>query len=221
MHVILLSKNVKNIRVKGFFDKFDLNKINNMQEDSRINWIYGRLAAKIAYSKFKKKDLQEISISSHRSGAPYIKNSNIFCSISHSNKFFLAAVSKYPVGVDIERSRKRSKELLKYIASDREIEIMKAKESENLTPLVWTIKGSVLKGTGKGLALPISKIRIISKYKNSYIVLIQDKATKYPSEWRVFIFKKKAYYLSIATPKESNEKPAFHRHKLTELYSRK
>lgn len=91
----------------------------------------------------------EFNIEKKKSGMPYIRElPNYFCSISHSGKYVLSAISDTTLGIDIEEIKPRKESVLNEIANQDEILIV---GNENTLLKIWCIKESVF----KSLNLPI------------------------------------------------------------------
>lgn len=78
-----------------------------------------------------------------RGGKPYLAAGRPFFSVSHSRGRVLAAVSDFPVGVDIERVRDFSPQLAARLFSESERRDFSFFEA-------WTLRESVYKLTGRG-----------------------------------------------------------------------
>tara|TARA_Y100001978_G_C23562841_1_gene370184 strand:+ start:81 stop:683 length:603 start_codon:yes stop_codon:yes gene_type:complete len=86
-------------------------------------------------------------------GAPYLKNSSIHISISHSNEYVgIAWSEKHPVGMDIENiDRDLSSIQNKFMNSD-EKKMISLHKNENIPLMIWCIKESLYKlNKSKGL----------------------------------------------------------------------
>jgi 4'-phosphopantetheinyl transferase len=81
-----------------------------------------------------------------KNGAPrFLKQKDLYCSISHSNEYVACAISDYPIGIDIQKMKEVNQVLLsKRFFSEQE------KLSENFYQ-IWTSKESYLKMIGIGL----------------------------------------------------------------------
>lgn len=90
-------------------------------------------------------------------GKPYFEDSALGCiSLSHSGKYFAAAMGNCNLGMDIQEHQHHHdvEALMKRFFHDSEIEyIMKGREEEFLTRFfqVWTAKESYVKYTGTGI----------------------------------------------------------------------
>ncbi len=86
-------------------------------------------------------------------GKPYIGNNNIYFSISHSYDYIVTAISKKEIGVDIERIRNTSLNVINKIATEKEKEYIlmdKRKIIERIFT-IYTLKEAYFKMEGKDL----------------------------------------------------------------------
>jgi 4'-phosphopantetheinyl transferase len=93
-------------------------------------------------------------------GKPYI-DQQVFFNVSHAGKYVVCAFDMEKVGIDIEEIRPVSIDDFSAIFSEQE----KYKVSTADNPLqqfykFWTIKESVIKAEGKGLAIPMNLVNV-------------------------------------------------------------
>ncbi|MBQ7039647.1 MAG: 4'-phosphopantetheinyl transferase superfamily protein [Clostridia bacterium] len=95
----------------------------------------------------------EITILRDGKGKPYIKERNdIDISISHSENIVACAVSKSPVGIDIQKIKEVSDSLIKRICSEEEVnEISNSSDPVSSFINTWTKKEAILKKKGTGI----------------------------------------------------------------------
>lgn len=113
-------------------------------------FIAGRIVSKKAFFKFSSKEIDcfekfpSVSILNTKTGSPFIENSNLHISISHSHGVAIASVSKHVVGVDIEQIELRRIHALKRIS--KEFSSEKVRE----LAVLWTLKESLCKALKTG-----------------------------------------------------------------------
>ena len=95
----------------------------------------------------------------HKSGAPYIENSDKKISISHSKKIIAVGISSYEIGIDLEEISERVVRVKNRFMNEHELKMFG--NSKTRLTLAWTIKESLFK---------ISKNRKIS-FKNDLKIL--------------------------------------------------
>ncbi len=97
----------------------------------------------------------ELHFIRNENGKPYIKNApNFHYNISHSGRWALCAISAKEIGADIEQMKPINMEVLRRIATDREIEAVEQKtgqERDKAFYTLWTAKESYLKYLGLGI----------------------------------------------------------------------
>ncbi|MCR4623149.1 MAG: 4'-phosphopantetheinyl transferase superfamily protein [Alphaproteobacteria bacterium] len=117
----------------------------------RHEFISGRIACKKAFFKLTSQDencfekFPSISVLNEESGAPFIENSDLFVSISHSHGVAIASVSKKAVGIDIEETDPKKISALKRMSAES--------HSEDVCDLtvLWTLKESLGKALRTGI----------------------------------------------------------------------
>jgi len=112
--------------------------------------------------------LTEKDIIKSKTGKPFLKNSNLFFNISHTDNFLIIAVSDCETGIDVEcLNRKVSFAVAEKYFKD---------EYNNVNELIklWTIKESLLKFFGKSVLTDLKDIKITNNdifYKNEKTAL--------------------------------------------------
>ncbi len=106
-------------------------------------------------------DLRQIQLSP--TGKPYLPESDLHFSISHSADFVACVAASEPVGIDIEQRRPFSERLKQRVLTAGDIE-------DGIDPLTaWVIKEAYSKYLGLGLALPFgaySAAELLEKHQN-------------------------------------------------------
>ena len=141
-----------------------LKKIEKVKRHSFKESLQGRLlAAKLA--KISRKDLEDFLLSSLRSF--YYKKYGIFWSISHKKNWIAAAVSRRPIGIDIEFNRKISKSAFDFFTNS-EWHIIGVKNLANFYK-AWTAKEASLKTLSLGMD-KFKEIIIYKKKENNFFL---------------------------------------------------
>jgi phosphopantetheinyl transferase len=122
---------------------------NNIAHPSkRLQHLAGRFLLKTLFPDFPIKDII-ISVS----GKPILIDNSYFFSISHTNEYVAAIVSKHEnVGIDIEKVSPKIMGVLKRVLSKSELNIIdKQNWAENYQAeiLMWSIKEAVYKWVGE------------------------------------------------------------------------
>ena len=114
-------------------------------------FVAGRIACKKAFFKlisgnadcFEK--FPSVSVLNTETGAPFIENSDLFISVSHSHEVAIASVSQQNVGIDIEQINPK-----RILAMKRMNAECKTEDPHILTVL-WTLKESLGKALQTGI----------------------------------------------------------------------
>jgi phosphopantetheinyl transferase len=102
-------------------------------------------------------------------GKPFVPDSSLHFSISHSFPYVAAAIDQQPVGIDIQVFQEKISRLKDKFLSPTEQELFENK-AEQLT-LAWTAKEAAFKWFGLGAVdfirhMPIRKFRLEQQYAN-------------------------------------------------------
>ena len=101
-------------------------------------------------------------------GKPYIKNYDIYFSISHSKNYVAVVVSNNNIGIDIEETKEIDNKLLEYISTNEEKEFIKLSNNKNNTFLIlFTLKESYIKLND----LNLSDLKNINVVKNNKLYI--------------------------------------------------
>lgn len=96
-------------------------------------------------------------------GKPELKGLPINFSISHSGNYVAIALSKDPIGVDIQEIREIDDKLIGYVLNDAEISLINKDNKLNSFFEIWTAKEAYLKYIGIGLEKTLKSIDITNK----------------------------------------------------------
>lgn len=125
--MFFLIKNINDYNedeIKNFFYEIPMykqEKIKKYKSEKEIKMsIIGEILLKELLKKHYNLDYNKLNFKTNKNGKPFIANSNVFFNISHSKEFIIVAVSNNPVGVDIEKKRKISNNMVKYITNESE-----------------------------------------------------------------------------------------------------
>ncbi len=98
---------------------------------------------------------EEIALLRDEKGKPFIKDSPLYISISHSGDFAAVTFHPTPVGLDIEVLKPIDMRLKNRICTDSDLEYLSQSQTEaqeNLNLLkIWTAKEAYFKMTGTGI----------------------------------------------------------------------
>lgn len=125
-------------------------------------WLAGRIAAKLLVQKQTGQDLRSIEISNiedgPQKGRPYF--GSWYLSISHSNGIAGAAISKCPIGLDIELIKLRiPMEKIAFSSQEvRTFENLGARQRAAFTTRRWTELEAIVKYNGTGFRQSFASI---------------------------------------------------------------
>lgn len=105
-------------------------------------------------------------------GKPYIKNNPFYFSLSHSGKNAAAAVSEFPVGIDIEAVGNIKDSVIRHVCTENEIKYINETGIESFFK-IWTYKEAYFKTTGDGIGAGLKTVDYTKRNKN-VISLIQN-----------------------------------------------
>ena len=108
-------------------------------------------------------DPKEIEYIYNESGKPYLKDKNLYFSLSHSNGIIALTVSKEEIGLDIELIKPVKDALAKRIMTTEEYNIYNTLDKNKKIKYfyeVWTSKEAYVKKIGSSITLTPSNIEI-------------------------------------------------------------
>ncbi len=104
-----------------------------------------------------------LSIAAEQDGKPYLMDSDLYFSLSHSGSLAACALSDAPLGIDLERrGRLRDALLRRSFSSEEQTLIREHKDPDLLFTRLWTGKESYVKATGQGILFPLCEIQPLS-----------------------------------------------------------
>ncbi len=107
------------------------------------------LAEMLLKCLLKEEGIEDTVIEVRENGKPYLKNSPLYISISHSGDMAACAISEKFVGIDIEKMREVNPRLINRICTDEEKTFIEHSKDKNEALLdIWTAKEAYFKITG-------------------------------------------------------------------------
>lgn len=106
-------------------------------------------------------------------GKPYLKNTGLEFSVSHSGLFLGYAVSRHPVGIDLQslKSIDGQKLAKRFFTSEEQQYIMMHGKDSFFE--IWARKEALIKCTGRGLAQGLSSFSTVSEGNLSDCIVIE------------------------------------------------
>ncbi|MFX1364768.1 MAG: SDR family NAD(P)-dependent oxidoreductase [Promethearchaeota archaeon] len=165
--------------------EFD-NSVRFRNQKRKIEYFSGIIAAKESYFKNSPIDISylDIEIQKDEKGRPYyysLKNNQIiplFLSITHSNEFSIAIISKNLVGIDLEKIESRSQSF--YMEAFTESEREDISEDDQLGTIYWTAKEAFSKAIGEGTHINFRDIELkYNKIHQNFKVKLTKSLSKF------------------------------------------
>lgn len=119
---------------------------------------------------------KEIRFTLNDFGKPYLDGGRIEFNVSHSGEWVVAAVSQFPVGIDVEQIQPVKLDIARRFFSEQEYSDLLAKKGEEQNHYffdLWTLKESYVKACGQGLSIPLNSFQFSFKagelqFKNNH-----------------------------------------------------
>jgi len=118
--------------------------LNNEEYERYINYHPKRLIEILMTRKILHEFLTKHKILYKQNGKPYLEPNDYHISISHSFPFAVLAVSKYKIGIDLEKIKPKIIDIKHKFVNNELSYIPVTKEKEYLT-IIWCIKESLYK----------------------------------------------------------------------------
>ena len=155
--------------------KTALEQISPQRREQALNFKFelGQRTCVLAYLLLKRALKEEFGISENplfeygEHGKPFIVgHPEIHFNISHCKKAVACAVSRKPIGIDVETIHREEKSLIEYTMNAEETaQIMSSEQPGVAFTLFWTLKEARLKVTGEGITCDLKKVLTDDHYK--------------------------------------------------------
>ncbi len=140
----------------------------------RKTWISCHVTLRIMLANWLGLNPSDVEIRKNRFGRPFLANSTLFFSLSHTNSSFLLGFSSTgKIGVDIEKliGEEDLDELIEYAFSEEEADFCKNGNLHDRFLETWTQKEAFLKATGVGLVDKLKSVNVAGKINNHLALL--------------------------------------------------
>ena len=142
------------LRLIPYEKQLRLQKMHNQEQ--RIVSLWAERLLRYGLQKSYHLNIEEKNRKLTPEGKPYFSDNEIYFSLSHSGPYALAALSKVPVGADIQRGRDADMAAIaRRLFAPQEYEVWQAvkneREQKQLFYQIWTCKESEGKRRGCGL----------------------------------------------------------------------
>ncbi len=139
--------------IKLYLYRLD-NFLSKFIDESRIakSKAISKMAYELLCDKAEEYTGQRATICKTDRGKPYIENSNLHISLSHSDNAIFFALSDMPIGVDVEAPRSFSAHAAKRLFGEREMKFISSGDESTNATILWTKREAVCKATGEGFS---------------------------------------------------------------------
>jgi 4'-phosphopantetheinyl transferase len=151
----------------SLYDNIDKNRLEKIKKSSNVLFKKEQLGANLLLNDILENyffmDITKVEYIYNEYGKPYIKDSNLYFSLSHSNGVIALAVSKEEIGIDIELIKDVKDNLALKVMNEAEYNIYKGlskNDKINYFYEVWNSKEAYVKKLGTTLTLNPSNINI-------------------------------------------------------------
>lgn len=149
------------------YDNIDNKRLEKIKKSNNTLFIKEQLGSNLLLNDILEnnyfKDINLLEYVYNESGKPYLKDDNLYFSLSHSNGIVALTVSKEEIGLDIELIKPVKDSVAKRIMNDREYNIYSSLDkNKKITYFyeVWTSKEAYVKKLGTTISLNPSNIEI-------------------------------------------------------------
>ena len=125
-----------------------------------------RILADILKKYYKIEQCPEIL--KDKMGKPYLEGNPLHFNVSHSGEYLAIAISKYPVGIDIQEPKLIKDGMFRKVVQPEE-ECLIGEDRQKDFLRLWTLKESFVKAEGKGLRIAL-KDYYFEKENDEYLV---------------------------------------------------
>ena len=153
----------------SLYDNIDKNRLEKIKKSSNNLFKKEQLGSNLLLNDILENyffmDTTKVEYIYNEYGKPYIKDSNLYFSLSHSNGVIALAVSKEEIGLDIELIKDVKDNLALKVMNEAEYNIYKGLSKNDKISYfyeVWTSKEAYVKKLGSALTLNPSNINIDS-----------------------------------------------------------
>lgn len=167
----------------------------------RQSFLLGRAVARTLVGEHLGVDPRDVPLHVADDGAVDVAGSHLELSISHTDRYAIAAISETTLGADLERIAPCRADLYRYILHPDEYPVMETVPLDNVRThiLLWAVKESVLKGLRTGFRVSPKRLRLGVDYEGHSAVVSDHEGRS----WRAVYTEVEGCYLSVALPDEA------------------
>ncbi|HEX7140823.1 MAG TPA: 4'-phosphopantetheinyl transferase superfamily protein [Vicinamibacterales bacterium] len=130
-------------------------------ESDRRRYVAAHLALRNVLAELTGRPPSSLRFGRTEHGKPFLLESDLHFSLSHSHDFIAIAVAHAPVGIDVERIRpevETSEIASRYFRPDEVQWIANQRQRDLAFFQLWTLKEAIIKADGRGLSLPLDEV---------------------------------------------------------------
>lgn len=163
---------------------------------------------RLILSRYLNEPAQQIQITQASHGKPILASStNLHFNLTHSDSKALVAVSKSPLGIDMERMKPDLPfdELVFQFMSPQELKrfaTLSPQQKCEVFYLCWTRKEAYVKAIGQGLSYPIRQVTF--SFDPSDIRFRDEENPSFIQEWTLYQLPTVGSYIQAVVSKQSN-----------------
>jgi 4'-phosphopantetheinyl transferase len=156
-----------------------------LRKEDHDRFIISRAALRLILSKYTGQQAEAIKFALEPNRKPYMPGSNIQYNLSDSGDQVLIAISRHPVGVDVEYIKPTFyyDTILPLNFNQAEVDFINEADSSHRFFILWTRKEAILKATGIGLTDHLKQVPSLDGFHKMDGGLI---ATK--NDWNLLSF---------------------------------
>lgn len=157
---VLRNRDIFNEKLKEV-DEERIKKIKKLKNtDDRLRSLGAGLLTNFLRKRYSIKEGLKVD----KFGKPYFENAKVYFNISHSGNFVVMAVSRWNIGIDVQRMKLVRNRVAEKNFLPKECEYINEFEDDQIKQQrfceIWTIKEAYLKNIGIGLRKPLNSFEV-------------------------------------------------------------
>lgn len=176
-HKIIYINDISDDEYRKWYSVMDIEKQNRVNRfrftDDKKRTIAGDMLARMTIADYCNVNYGDIVFEKNKCGKPFAKDIPIEFNISHSDEFILCAISKSPIGVDIEKIRPIDLSIVERVCNKAELEYVLDDDSYKHFFEIWTFKEAYFKCIGTGIT-DFKSIDYFDNYRNKLMISFDE-----------------------------------------------
>ena len=166
--------------------------------ERRRAFLLGRAAARLLLAEEYDMEPASVPLRVAGDGAVVVDDRPCAVSITHAEPHAVAATAPRPLGVDMERIRKRDPGLSRFLLHPEEEGLLERLPVDRVRAVIlcWTLKEAALKACRRGLRMFPSRLRVtVDAAEQAAVVQMPDETA-----WALRFEERDGFYLAVAFP---------------------